>query len=149
MRDIREELDMHVLCGEKFLSRQMKKILVGAMEVKEAAQYIEDDCLVITPGNRMDLINLIIKIHTGRFAAPKKIAGLILTGGRIPKRRVYNALKKTDIPTLMSRYNTYDVASTVHDLTVKIKSRDENKVKLVIDMVKKYVDMEEVVNKLG
>ncbi|NQT32355.1 MAG: AAA family ATPase, partial [Candidatus Omnitrophica bacterium] len=58
MRDIREELDMHVLCGEKFLSRQMKKVLVGAMEVKEAAQYIEDDCLVITPGNRMDLINL-------------------------------------------------------------------------------------------
>ncbi|MFH1879132.1 MAG: dethiobiotin synthase, partial [Candidatus Omnitrophota bacterium] len=36
MRDFRDELDMHVLCGEEFLDRQMKRILVGAMEVREA-----------------------------------------------------------------------------------------------------------------
>ncbi|MBU0682682.1 MAG: AAA family ATPase, partial [Candidatus Omnitrophica bacterium] len=67
MQDFREELDMHVLCGEKFLDRQMRKILVGAMEVKEAVQHIDDDSLVITPGNRSDLINLLIKVNAGRF----------------------------------------------------------------------------------
>ncbi|MFC1548449.1 phosphotransacetylase family protein [Candidatus Omnitrophota bacterium] len=149
MRDFREELDMHVLCGEKHLNRQMGKILVGAMEVREAAQFIEDDSLVITPGNRGDLINLLIKIHTGRLKAPKRIAGLILSGGFTPKRRIYNALRKTDIPTLMSRLDTYDVASRVHDLTVKIKSRDKNKVKLAIDMIEKYVYIERVVKGLS
>lgn len=144
MQDFKEELDMHVLCGEKYLGRQMRKVLVGAMEVKEAAQFIEDDSLVITPGNRGDLINLLIKIHTGRFKAPKRVAGLILSGGLTPKRRIYNALKGTDIPTLTSRHDTYDVASRVHDLTVKIKSRDKNKVKLAIDMIEKYVYVERV-----
>lgn len=149
MRDFKEELDMHVLCGEEFLGRQMSRVFVGAMEVKEALHYLEDDCLVITPGNRTDLISLLIKIQIGRFKAPKRIAGIILSGGIAPKRRIYQALKKSGIPTLMSRLDTYDVASKVHDLTAKIKSRDRNKVKLAIDMVEKYVDMQRIIKSLG
>jgi len=148
MQDFREELDMHVLCGEKFLDRQMRKILVGAMEVREAARHIEDDCLVITPGDRVDFLNLLIKIHLGRFRAQKKIAGIILSGGIVPSKRIYNTLKKINIPTLLTRFDTYDVASKVHDLTVKIKARDKNKIKLAMDMVKNYVDIDKVTENL-
>jgi BioD-like phosphotransacetylase family protein len=149
MRDIKEELDMHVLCGEDLLGRQMSRVLVGAMEVREAIHDLEDDCLVITPGNRTDLISLIIKVQTGRFKSPKRVAGLILSGGVAPKRRAYSALRRAGIPTLLSRLDTYDVASRVHDLTVKIKYRDNNKVKLAIDMVEKHVDLEMVMSNLG
>ena len=149
MRDIKEELGMHVLCGDENLNRQMKKIFVGAMEVKDAMRYIEDDCMVITPGDRHDIINLLVKVHTGRFKSPKRIAGIILSGGMGPTRRVYSALRSSSIPTLVTRYATYDVASKVHDLTVKIKMRDKNKVNLVIDMIERYVDVDEVVNILG
>ncbi len=149
MRDIKEELDMHVLCGEDLLGRQMSRVLVGAMEVREAIHDLEDDCLVITPGNRADLISLIIKVQSGRFKSPKRVAGLILSGGVAPKKRVYSALKRSGIPTLLSRLDTYDVAARVHDLTVKIKYRDNNKVKLAIDMVEKNVDLEMVISNLG
>jgi BioD-like phosphotransacetylase family protein len=149
IRDIKEELGMHVLCGEEHLGRQMKKVLVGAMEAKDAARYIEDDCMVITPGDRLDLINLLIKVHTGRFTAPRRVAGLILSGGMGPSRRVYSALKNASIPTLVTRFATYEVASKVHDLTVKIKLRDKNKVNLVMDMIERYVDIDKVVNSLG
>jgi len=145
MRDFREGLDMHVLCGEKFLDRQMRKILVGAMEVREAARHIEDGCLVITPGDRVDFLNLLIKIHLGRFRAQKKISGIILSGGIVPSKRIYNTLKKINIPTLLTRFDTYDVASKVHDLTIKIKARDKNKIKLAMDMVRNYVDMDKVI----
>jgi BioD-like phosphotransacetylase family protein len=148
MRDVREELDMHVICGEEYMDRQIRKVLVGAMEVKYALQYLEDDCVVITPGNRIDLINMLIRMHTGRLKSSVKVAGLILSGGVSPPRRVYNALKSTGIPTIISRDNTYDVASKIHDLTVKIKSRDNNKVRVVEDMVRKYVDVEAVVQNL-
>ena len=144
LNDLREELDMHVLCGREYLGRQMGKVLVGAMEVKDAAHYLEDDCLVITPGNRTDLLNLLIKSHTGRYHVPKRIAGIILSGGVTPQRRTFTALKKAGIPTLVARFNTYDTASRVHDLTVKIKSRDKDKVQMAIDMIKKYVDMDAV-----
>jgi BioD-like phosphotransacetylase family protein len=149
MRDIKEELDMHVLCGEDLLGRQMSRVLVGAMEVREAIHDLEDDCLVITPGNRTDLISLIIKVQTGRVKSPKRVAGLILSGGVAPKRRAYSALKSAGIPTLLSRLDTYDVAARVHDLTVKIKYRDNNKVKLAIDMVEKHVDLDMVISNLG
>jgi len=148
LHDFRDELDMHVLCGEEYLGRQTNKILVGDMEVKEAEHYIEEGCLVITPGNRMDLINLLIKVHTGHFRSPKKLAGLILSGGLTPKRRLYTSLKRTDIPTLMSRFNTYKVASKVHGLTVKIKSRDKNKVKIAIDLIEKHIGVDRVLNNL-
>ncbi|MCK4852193.1 MAG: AAA family ATPase [Candidatus Omnitrophica bacterium] len=149
MRDIKEVLDMHVISGEKHMDRQMKRILVGAMEVRDAVQYLEEDCVVITPGNRVDLINLLIRVHTGRFRAPRRIAGLILSGGITPPRRIFNALRKTTIPTIICRYDTYDVASKIHDLTVKIKSRDKNKIRLVVDMVRRYVDIDAVVSSLS
>ncbi|MDD5634932.1 MAG: AAA family ATPase [Candidatus Omnitrophica bacterium] len=150
LQDIREELDMHVLCGEDSLESQTKKILVGAMEVREAAQHLEDGCLVITPGDRNDLLNLLTKVHTARFnKTPKKILGVILSGALVPKRSVILALKKAGIPTLMSRFDTYDVASRVHDLTVKIKFRDKDKVKLAIETIQKYVDIERVIENLG
>ncbi|MDP8257957.1 MAG: AAA family ATPase [Candidatus Aadella gelida] len=145
IHDINEDLKMQVLCGEKYLDRQLKQVLVGAMESRAVMNYLVDDCLVITPGNRIDLINLLIKAHTGRFCVPKRIAGIILSGGIAPKRRTYNALKKANIPTLMSDLNTYDVSSKVHDLRVKIKARDINKVKLVMDMIGKYVDIDRVI----
>lgn len=148
LRDIREELNMHVLCGGSFLAGQIKKILVGDMGIREAPRYIDDYCIVITPGNRSDLIALLIKIHKGYFQIRKKIAGLILSGGLAPERRIYSALKKTDIPVLMTRFNTYNVASMVHGLTVKLKSRDEKKVKLAIDMVENYVDINQVMKGL-
>ncbi len=149
MRDIKEELGMQVICGEDLLGRQMSRVLVGAMEVREAIHDLEDDCVVITPGNRTDLIGLIIKVQSGRFKSPKRVAGLILSGGMSPKKRAYTALKRAGIPTLVSRLDTYDVASRVHDLTVKIKYRDNNKVKLAIDMVEKHVDIEKVISNLG
>ncbi len=149
MWDIKEDLDMHILCGEKRMGSSVKRVLVGAMDSRTALGYIEDDCLVITPGNRVDLLNLLIKVHTGRFVVPKRIAGIILSGGIAPKRRMYNALKKTGISILMSHYNTYDVASRVHDLTVKIKFRDQDKLKLVRETIEKYVDIDHVMKNLG
>jgi phosphate acetyltransferase len=149
MKDFQEELDMDVLCGESGLGRQMSKVLVGAMDVREAFHYLENDCMVITPGNRGDLLNLLIKVHTGRFQAPRRIAGIILSGGLTPNKRVWNALKKADIPTLVSSFNTYDVAAMVHDLTVKIKSRDSNKIKMVFDIVEKHVDMDSLLGNTG
>ncbi len=145
MRDFRDELGMHVLCGEEYLGRQMRRVLVGAMEAREASRFIEDDSLIITPGNRSDFINLIIKIHNGRFKIQKRIGGLILSGGFFPSRRMMWALKRSGIPTLLSRLHTYEVASNVHDLRVKIKSRDKNKVKLAIDLVEKYIDLDQII----
>ncbi len=148
MRDFKEDIDMQVLCGEGKLENQIRKVLVGAMEVREAEQYLQEECLLITPGNRTDLINMLIKVHLGKFRKPKPIAGLILSGGLLPKRRVYDALRKAGIPTLLTRCNTYDIASKVHDLTVKIKTRDKKKVNLAIELFMQYVDVDMLVQNL-
>lgn len=144
--DFREELNMGVLCEEGGLLKPIRKILVGAMDVREAVNYLEEDSLVITPGNRADLINMLIKVHCAKTRRPINVAGIILTGGLFPKRKFVRALKNAGIPTLASEEDTYSVASAVHGLTVKIKSRDKTKVKLAIDMVEKHLDIKKLKN---
>jgi len=149
MWDIKDELGMHILCGEDYLGMHIKKVLVGAMEVKDALPYFEDDCVVITPGDRLDLINLAVNIHKGKGGYKKRIAGVILSGGQAPSPRVYRALKNSNIPTLVTYHDTYRVTSQVHDLTVKIKSRDKAKVDIAMDLIERYVDMDAVMRILG
>ncbi len=148
MKDIQEELDMHVLCNEEYLTNPVKKTLVGAMEVKDAVKFLEDDCMIITPGDRSDLIGYLIKVYGSKTKSSRRLAGLILSGGMGPSRRLYSALRKSTIPTLICRFDTYDVASQVHDLTVKIKTRDQKKIDLVKDTIEKFVDIEKIMDNL-
>ncbi len=145
MRDIQEELDMHILSGAQYLDNTIKRTLVGAMEVKDAIKYIADGSMVITPGDRADLLSFLIKTHTGKYKSPKRLAGIILSGGMGPSRRVFSALRRTTIPTLICRFDTYDVASKVHNLSIKMKARDKNKINLVKDLIEKHIDIDRVV----
>ena len=76
------------------------------------------------------------------------VSGLILTGGIQPHPSVLNLVKCTDIPVLLVKEDTYNIASKVHDLTVKIRPKDKTKTNLVIDMVNKHIDVASLVKAL-
>ena len=73
-----------------------------------------------------------------------KIAGIILSGGITPDQQIMNLLNKAQIPVLLAKSNTYDVATTIHDLTVKIRPRDTEKINTVVKLIKDYVDMDKI-----
>ena len=118
------------------------------MEPHDALDYIDDKSLVITPGDREDIILTAISMHLIYGDNGPSVAGLILTGGISPHPSVLNLIKFTDIPVLLVKDDTYTVSSQVHDLTVKIRPQDKTKTNLVIDIVNKYVDIKSIVNRL-
>ena len=114
------------------------------MEPHDAVKYIVDDSLLITPGDREDLIMTALGCFSDSDAKKLKIAGIILSGGITPEQPIMHQLIKAQIPVLLSESNTYDVATSIHDLTVKIRPRDTMKIDTVIRLIKDYVDIDKI-----
>jgi len=141
---ILEETDFQVLSGKEFLERSVAKVIVAAMEARDAVRYISEDSLMITPGDREDMIICALNSFRDANNSKLKICGIILTGGIIPEPPIMNLLSKAQIPVLLSKSDTYDVATCVHDLTVKIRPCDQDKIDTVIKLIKENVDFKKI-----
>jgi dethiobiotin synthase len=139
---IKEELDLKFLTPSSLGRGNIaKKILVGAMEPHEALNYFADGCLIITPGDREDIILSAMNYHLMGKERGTGIAGMILTGKILPHKSILNLIHLSKIPVLLDSQDTYSVASRVHDLTVKIRYDDKDKIREVVNLVKKHIDI--------
>ena len=145
MRQIQEETNFRIFSSSSCIDNYIAKIVIGAMEPHDALNYITENSLLITPGDREDLIMTAVGLHISKAAVcPTQIAGIILTGGFMPHPGVLEVIKSTNIPVLLTEKDTYACASLIHDLTVKIRPGDENKIEAVKNMVKDYVAIDEL-----
>ncbi len=148
MREIKEELKITSLYEGNYLDNSVEHVLIGAMNVKDALEFVKNNSLMIIPGDRDDMIESICKVHTGRVRKKAKITGIILSGGQMPKRGAVKAIEKAAIPALITKEDTYKIASRVHSMVVKLKPQDADKIKIIVDMVEKYVDIDKVLANL-
>ena len=88
-----------------------------------------------------------LKAHLDK-KIPKKISGIIFSGGIIPDMRTSRMLKQAGIATLVSENDTYIVASNINSIVVKIKPQDKAKIGLIVDLIEEYVDIGKVIANL-
>ena len=141
IEQILEETDFELLCGKDYLEKYISRIIIGAMQPKDAIKYIVDDSLLITPGDREDMIMTALGCYRRDDKERLKVSGIILSGGIIPEKPTMDLLSKAKIPVLLAKGDTYSVASAVHDLTVKIRPCDTVKINAVIKLIKDNVDL--------
>jgi len=148
MREIKEEVKIDALYEGDNLDVQADFILIGAMKVKDAIKFIRNKSLMIIPGDRDDMIHAACEIHKGRHKKNCSISGIILSGGLKPSGWTQGILKKSKITTLVTKEDTYSIASRIHSMVVKLKPQDEYKIKIIVDMVAKYLDVDKVIANL-
>jgi len=141
IEQIFEETNFQILCGKDYLEQYISSIIVGAMQPADAIKYVVDDTLLITPWDRQDLIETALKCFRSGDNNKLKISGIVLSGGVMPEQGVMDSLNKAKIPVLLAKTDTYDVATTIHDLTVKIRPRDTAKVTTAVKLIKDNVDL--------
>lgn len=144
IRQIAEEVDFKLLSGQEFLNKRVNKIIVGAMQVRDAIRYFKDEMLIITPGDREDIITAVIDAESLNAKAGIKVSGIILTGGIMPNDVIMKRLCNTDIPVLFSARDTFLVASQIKDMNIKIDPQDKEKIDIVSEMAKKYLETEKI-----
>ncbi|HAZ11102.1 MAG: hypothetical protein A2047_04425 [Omnitrophica bacterium GWA2_41_15] len=149
IQHIIEETDIKLISKKIGIQNKVKKVLIGAMSPHDALDYIEDGSLLITPGDREDLIMTALSMHLlGKQHKQNSISGIILTGGIMPHPKIMSLIESASIPVLFSREHTYITASKIHDLAIKIRPEDKEKALIVKRLIKRYVDVNKILEKI-
>jgi len=149
MNQIVEELPARVLCGEQALGNCAEHTVVAAMAPQHVCNHIRENTLVITPGDRIDNILISIVICPTEPGPPKRVAGLILTGGFIPPPSIVSLLRVSGVPVLLCQGDTYSVASRLRDLVFKIRPEDTDKIEAAQALIRRHVDVDQLFAGLG
>jgi len=138
---ILEELKCELLFGEDYLTNPVGKIVVGAMSPHRALTYITDNALCITPGERDDIILAAMSSSLVNKSPQKNVSGLLLTGGMKPHESIMRIIEKAPIPTLLIDDDSFHAAAKVHDVTVKIRPTDTEKISLARKLIQNNVNV--------
>ncbi len=139
---IREELRAEPLNAAPTLHALVGDVVVGAMSAQNAMKFFKPGVLLITPGDRDDIV---LTACTAIDAQSKeKMAGIVLTGGLRPPESILKIIRTMPIPVLLAQADSYQVASRVHNLTVKTRPSDSEKISLIRDIVAKNVNLKKI-----
>ncbi len=139
MNLILEALPAEVLNGLDAIHNLVDDVVVGAMSAEHARSYFRPGALLIVPGDREDLLNAVVANEPGTSAV--RLAGIILTDNLRPSERLMERIRGLSYPVLFTREGSYDVASRVHDLIVKTRPDDTEKISLIRDLIRSHVDV--------
>ncbi|MCQ4275076.1 phosphate acetyltransferase [Stutzerimonas degradans] len=140
-RDIVELLGAQVLNAGEADQRRVGKIVLCARAVPNTVQLLRSGVLVVTPGDRDDII-LAASLAS---LNGEKLAGLLLTGDFTPDPRILELCKTAlagGLPVMMVSTNSYDTANNLFGLNKETPSDDIERASLVTDYIAKHLHPE-------
>ena len=140
LRQIASRIDGEWLHGEKESSnRRINNIVIGAMTATGILDTLHPHTLLITPGDREDIIMAVLSYAAtqGEDAA----AGIVLTRNITPHPRLQEMIAQSVIPVILAPGDSYTVASRIHSMTVKTQPDDCDKIPVIKKMVQENVDL--------
>jgi hypothetical protein len=143
---ISEELQAEMLNHSSQIHNLVDDVVVGAMGVNNAMKYFKRGVLLITPGDREDIILAAATALGGEGSA--QLAGIILTGNLRPGPSVLQVIQNMAFPVMLAHQDSYEVASRVHDLTVKTRPDDTEKISIIRDLIAEHVDVNKILKAL-
>jgi phosphate acetyltransferase len=122
--------------------REVSRVVVGAMGLPLFLERLGEGDLVITPGDRADIVAGTLAAHlSGTYPA---VAGLVLTGGIVADavRKLVAGLDDAGVPVIAVRTDTYETVSAVGSVRGAIGPASERKIATAIRQFEDHVDHE-------
>jgi BioD-like phosphotransacetylase family protein len=141
---IRDELKAQILNGTE-IHNLVEHVIIGAMSPQNAVGYFKPGVLVITPGDREDLV-MAAACTNGK--PEESVTGIVLTGGFRPSDTIMQVIAKLPFPVLLARENSYEVAFKVHNMIVKTRPADTEKIAVIRDIIAAHVDVNRILGAL-
>ncbi|HTJ00265.1 MAG TPA: AAA family ATPase [Dongiaceae bacterium] len=143
---VSEGLNAEPLNRSAEMQNLVEDVVVGAMGVNNAKNFFKRGVLLITPGDREDLIYA-AAAHLRRVDS-EPMAGIVLTGNLRPAPEVLKVIQDLPYPVLLAKEDSFRVASEVDRLTVKTRPADTGKISLIRDLIAKNVDVDKILSLL-
>jgi phosphate acetyltransferase len=149
--EISKSLGAACLCGAGDAFNQVvTNYKIAAMGVSEFLNYVEDGCLIVTPGDRSDII--LASLTADVSSTYPRVAGLLLTGGLEPAKTVRDLMKglrRANVSILQVPTDTYTTAMALTRVEGSILPGDERKVAAALGMFESHVDTEELLQRVA
>ena len=149
VREVSEQLGAKMLFGRERMDGLVGGYLVGAMHLQNLLSWLEPDQLVLTPGDRADV--LLGVIEADRSANYPRLAGLVLTSGIQPDPELFQLIEglRESLPILSVTEDTYTATSRLEHIRADIKAEDQDKIQRALDLFERYVDQDEIVRRFS
>ncbi|MEU3112533.1 MULTISPECIES: phosphate acetyltransferase [Micromonospora] len=137
-----------VLTGdETALDRDVLDYVVGAAHVPTLLDHLTDGALVITPGDRADLL---VAAGAAHVAGQVSLAGLVLTLGEQPDPRAMRLVERmnTGLPVLSVPSDSYDTVSASSRIEGRPSTANPRKVEAALGAFERCVDTDDLARRL-
>jgi phosphate acetyltransferase len=149
--EIATALGATFISGEDECSkREVTDYKVAAMELPNFLSYIKEGTLVITPGDRSDI--LLGSLVADASTTFPHIAGIVLTGGLKPAEKVQKLIDgfgKSKMPILSVDADTFTTTIKVSEVTGNIVPENARKITTALGMFEAGVNIKELSEKLA
>lgn len=149
IKEIIEVLDAKVLFGSEYLNNEVGNFSVGAMQLRNYLVHLKENSLVITPGDRADII--LGALQANESANYPSVSGIILTGGILPEESILKLIEglTSVVPIISVNEGTYMITNKIGDINSRIYADNTHKIETSIATFEKFVDVDQLADKLS
>ncbi len=147
LKEIVETLDGEVLFGHSYLDNQTGSFGVGAMQLHNYLIHLREQSLVITPGDRSDIILGALQAHQSEKYP--NVSGIILTGGLSPEPSILKLLESTtNVPIISVQQGTFKTTNIVGNIKSQIYAQSKQKIETSMALFEQHIDGEALLKRL-
>lgn len=128
-------------------STRVQRLVVGAMTAAGVTKHLQPGTVIITPGDRADLIKAAIT-HAKNNPA-ESVAGLILTNDIEPHPAICDELQHTNIPVMIAAGESFTITSKINGMTVKTQPGDADKIPVIKRLIHEHVGIDTLLKAIG
>lgn len=141
-------LNAEILYGEENLTRHVRSFTIAAMQLRNLLSRIEYGTLIITPGDRSDVV-LACLAAVESMSMPN-ISGIMLTGGLVPEEPVQKVIEgfKNMVPIIAVNENTFEAAIRVENIHAAITPDNTRKITQALAVFERHINMDELSDKI-
>ncbi len=144
-------LGANLICGnEQLLDGLVRNVKIAAMGLPNFLDHIEEGSLIITPGDRSDIILGVLAADLSGLYP--HIAGLILTGNIKPAANIQELVERLGektLPVFTVDKDTFSTAIAVNSVECSIGPRDQRKIAAALGLVEASVDFPAIVERVA
>ena len=150
VREVCDALAAEVLFAgdDAALARPVRRFSVAAMLLPGLLDFVTDDCAVVTPADRGDVIVGALTAH--RSANFPRVSSVIVTG---PHDLPANIARLLDgltggVPVLRVRTNSYDTALRLDSVRARLSTANPEKVSTALRLFHEHIDTTHLAEKI-
>jgi len=148
IKEIAQAIDAEILIGEENINNQTSSFKVGAMQLRNYLTQIEENCLIIVPGDRADII--LGALQANISSNYPTVAGIVLTGGIEPEESIIKLIDGLAqiVPILKVKEGTFATANKIGAVRSHMYADNTQKIGTSLNTFEKHIDIDKLTEKL-